>query len=72
MQANDNDFQRFERLKREIEWNVDQGFSYKAAFAELDRTRRSSALRKQSSVDSEPPSPAPEEDQPADLELSRQ
>ena len=23
MQANDSDFQRFERLKREIEWNVD-------------------------------------------------
>lgn len=33
MQANESENMKFERLKRDVEWNVDQGFSYKEAFA---------------------------------------
>ena len=33
MQANESENMKFERLKKDIEWNVDQGFSYKEAFA---------------------------------------
>ena len=46
MQACDNDFQKFDRLKKEVEINVDNGFSYIEAFKELAKTKRSSTLRK--------------------------
>ena len=54
MQANDNDFQKFDRLKKEIEFNVDNGFSYIAAFREIkemqNKKRRTSSLIQKSNM----------------------
>ena len=50
MQANESENMKFERLKKDIEWNVDQGFSYKEAFAQMRRDE--AELRRQGSQSS--------------------